>query len=96
MEKFKPIGYKYIENYLKENNINVLPYYRESYIKESGIHIVTQKNEIKIHYYPKKYEVNEDIFSNLEFSLKHEGLNLLLIKELFKIVSEKEVESYLK
>ena len=95
MKKVKPIGYKYIENYLQQHNIAILPYFRESYISESSIYKTIQENNTEVHLYPKKYETEDNLFSNLEFAIKHEGLNLLLIKKLFEILPETEVKSYI-
>ena len=85
-----PIGYKAICEQLK---LNVLPHYRESYIAKIGRGKTIVENHREIHIYPKIYaiESEQDIYANLEFALKHEGINLEIIRELFEQIEKKEL-----
>lgn len=78
-----PIGYKAISEKL---NLNVLPHYRESYIALHGRGKTIIENNHEVHIYPKSYALNDhnDLLENLEFALKHDGINLEIIKSLFE------------
>lgn len=90
-----PIGYKAISEQLK---LSTVPHYRESYIAKLGRGKTIIENHREIHVYPKHYALkNEhDLFANLEFALKHEGINLEIIKALFERMDKKEIIEHIK
>jgi hypothetical protein len=88
-----PIGYLAICTHF---GLVTLPYYRQSYIALHGRGKTIIENNNEIHIYPKTYALNDalDMLANLEFALKHEGINLAIIKQLFhrldiKLITEK-------
>lgn len=89
-----PVGYTYIRKYLKEHNIETFPYYRESYIRKSGVTKITETPEKVTYYYLKKYQPEDNLFSQLEFALRNEGFDLELIEKFFKILPENEIKNY--
>ncbi|MFH0924286.1 MAG: Fic family protein [bacterium] len=90
-----PVGYKYIEEYLKNKNIEVFPYFRESYIRKSGVTKITETPEKITYYYLKKYQPEDTLFSQLEFALRNEGVNLEIIEKLFQVLPEEEIKNYI-
>jgi len=89
-----PVGYKAIYQRL---SLRTFPHYRESYIAPQGRGKVIIENHHEIHIYPKSYALkNEnDLLENLEFALKHEGINLEIIKALFEQIETHLVFTYI-
>lgn len=89
-----PIGYKAICEKLK---LNTLPHYRESYIALHGRGKTINNNHHEIHIYPKSYALRneDDLLDNLEFALKHDGMNFEIIKSLFERINKAEVVNYI-
>ena len=85
-----PVGYQAICTQL---NIATLPHFCESYIAMQGRGKTIIENNHEIHIYPKTYALKnpQDLLANLEFALKHEGINLLIIKQLFQRVDIKQI-----
>ncbi len=90
-----PIGYKAIQEKLQ---LNTLPHYRESYIATHGRGRVIIDNDHEIHIYPKSYALKnaEDLFANLEFALKYDGINLEIIKAFFEKMNKSNIVSHIK
>lgn len=88
-EKISPVGYAAL---LKLFPIKAIPHFRSSYILEPGL----LKQLDDSYYYPKKYFKKEfhDPFAQLEFALKHEGLNLEILSQVFKFLEPSAVETY--
>lgn len=93
--KNKPIGYKAICEML---NLSTIPHYRESYVAMHGRGKSIIDNRYETHIYPKTYALKDDkdLLSNLEFALKHEGINLEIIKGLFFHLDAKTVAERVK
>ena len=49
-----------------------------------------EKDEWKV--YPAKYNPDENLYKQLIFALKYEGVNLLVLKKLFEVLSSVEME----
>lgn len=90
------VGYVFIKNYLKKHNIDVLPNYRESYIVPKGGQRIIQTPSVTKYYYRRSYKPKDGLWGQVEFAIKYEGINLEILKQFFSVVSEKEVEEYVK
>ena len=94
-ENAVPIGY---EALIQKYNLQVIPHFRSSYIIAQGSKQIIKEDHREVYLFPKKYILKdmENPFSHLEFALKHEGVHLHLIQELFQHIKKSEIESYLK
>ena len=90
-----PVGYQAICEELK---FTTLPHFRESYITIQGRGKTEVVNNHEIHIYPKTYALqhHQDLLENLEFALKHEGMNLQIIKHLFTNVDKSIITERIK
>ncbi len=90
-----PIGYKAIEEIIGYRGI---PHYRESYVVLRGRGKTIIDGDHELHLYLKTYALKneKDLLENLEFGLKHEGINLALIEALFKTIEKKRVIEHIK
>ena len=89
------VGYQAIYEQLK---LTTLPHFRESYIAMQGRGKTMIENNHEIHIYPKTYALQnqQDLLENLEFALKHEGINLEIIKQLFLKINKDQITNHIK
>lgn len=84
------VGYQALIDQL---NLSALPHYRSSFIKTQGRLTNTHINHHEIHEYPKSYRPRnlDDPFTQLEFALKHDGINLEIISAFFNVTKKKKL-----
>lgn len=89
------IGYQAICEQLK---LASLPHFSESYIAMHGRGKTVIDNNHEMHIYPKSYALKnpQDLLENLEFALKHEGMNLEIIEQLFRSLDKNEITKKIK
>src|SRR3990167_4762669 len=89
------VGYQAICEQLK---LAILPHFRESYIATQGRGKTVIEHNHEIHIYPKTYALKNqyDLLENLEFALKHEGMNLEIIKHLFSTINANQIAMHIK
>jgi len=89
-----PIGYAGLVHLY---SIAALPHYRNSFLIQGSFHSEKQGFE-ELYYYPKKYFSKDlgDPFHHIEFAIKHEGINLELLKYAFANLQSEEVEAYVR
>jgi hypothetical protein len=70
---------------IKQFNLSVMPAYCVSYVKASGSFSQSTMGGVTTYEYPKSYMPAslDDYFTQLEFALKHEGVNLEILQQLF-------------
>lgn len=93
MEKIA-IGYSAL---VEQYDLKIIPHYRASYVRMQGQGQVRAKEDhLEIHIYPKSYALKNpsDPFAQLEFALKHDGLNLEIIKAFFTVIEKKQITNY--
>ena len=78
-EKIVPAGYEVIVNKL---GLDCVPHFRASYVSP-GTGRVAVEGDRELHYYSKKYYPGCDLFENLVFALKYDGVNLEILKKVF-------------
>jgi len=87
--KLKSVGYKAL---IDRFGIDSLPNWHYSFI---SIDTHTYKKEIKngivYEIYPKKYAINDSVMEHLEFALKYDGVNLVLLSLIFDKIEEQEI-----
>lgn len=87
-----PIGYVALVERL---GLNVVPHYRASYVARRGTLREIQADGVHQFIYPISYLPDDSTGSHLEFSLKHDGTNLEILKAVFTAVDQEEIESYI-
>lgn len=90
-----PIGYKAICEKLQ---LKALPHYRESHITPHGRGKILTGQTPEVHILPKTYALTDenDLFAQLEFALKHEGINLAIIKAFFEKTEKSAITQHVK
>jgi hypothetical protein len=89
----EPVGYRFLVEHFR---LEVMAHYRWSYIglgwdfKEFKY----EHNNVELHLFPKSYQIKKDPVSHLEFALKHEGMNLAIIKQAFSKIGSQPVTDY--
>lgn len=88
------IGYQAL---IEQLCLRVLPHYRQSWVTEQGRGGMEEKYGREIHIYPKTYALDNpsDLLANLEFALKHEGMNLEIIRALFQHLQTAQLVEYI-
>jgi hypothetical protein len=87
------VGYRAL---VEKYQLNVVPHYRWSFIIPSGARRSLQGLGPEIYLYDRDYAVEnpKNSLHQLEFALKHEGLNLEIVRALFTHVQHDEVFNY--
>ena len=87
------VGYKHIKNKL---NLPDFPIYCTSYVLESGSRRTVVHGGCLEEYYPKSYFPGDSVFDHLVFSLKYEGIDLLILKNVFKRIDPAELVEFIR
>lgn len=90
----EPIGYRAL---VDKYNLVVIPHFRWSYLIARGARRIIEDETPTLYLYDQGYVLDnpDDPFQQLSFALKHEGLNLEIIKGFFASVSSEAVEHYI-
>ncbi|MFT4551831.1 MAG: hypothetical protein ACI9S8_000452 [Chlamydiales bacterium] len=94
-DELRAIGYLAL---IEMFHIESLPHYRCSYVAKRGQRRTSKENAHEVHVYPKGYSLKDenDPMQHLEFALKHEGVNLLLLKAIFHYLDARQIEAFVK
>ncbi len=89
-----PVGYQTLVNLF---NLQVVPHYRASYVSLTGAKRTYTERNREVYVYPKEYALSDpnDPFLNLEFAIKHEGMNLSIIKLVFEQLPTQKIVDYI-
>lgn len=90
----EPIGYRFLVEHFK---IEVIAHYRWSYVGPGWDSKEFKYDDInlELHLYPKSYQIDRDPLKQLEFALKHEGLNLAIIKQALTNMGRQEIINHI-
>lgn len=88
------IGYRYLVEFFK---LEVISHYRWSYVGPGwdSKEFKYEQGHIELHLYPKSYQIGTNPLCHLEFALKHEGFNLLIIKKALQQIGSEAVIEYI-
>ena len=84
----KPAGYQAL---IQRYGLPVPPHHRSSYIVEKGRRRTVVEGGREVHLYPPVYRPEDTLVGHLEFALKHEGVNLEILRCLFETIGDREV-----
>jgi hypothetical protein len=87
------MGYKALIDQLQ---LSVIPHYRQSFVTSGERGRISIENNQEIHIYPKTYGVKHanDLFEQLEFALKYDGINLEILQAVFSGIDVLDVQNY--
>jgi len=90
----QPIGYRFL---VEKYQIETPAHYRWSYAgpKWEKRKVKIDNQYLSLHFYPRSFLLENDPFQHLEFALKHEGLNLLIIKKFFANIPQDKIVDYI-
>lgn len=89
-----PAGYQAL---IEKLSLKIMPHYRRSYITFEGQGSEGRlQDSIEIYIYPKRYLPKDTLCSQLEFSLKYDGVNLEILKAVFAASGKAELLDYIR
>ena len=89
----RPAGYAYL---LDMMGLAGMPHWHTSFVSSSGTHRSKVQDGTTEDIYPVRYWPGEKVGDHLEFALKYDGVNLGLLAQIFKKVSQDELTEYIK
>lgn len=87
------IGYSWLA---ERFGVVTLPYWRESRVLAKGVRRLVEKDGRKIEYLLAARDHGDDVFAQLEFALKREGLHLELLRKVLPLLEGGEVTAYIR
>lgn len=89
----KPLGYKKL---VEDFDLKVIPHYCWSYVslKSERRNCYFKDQNLTLSIYPNTYARSDNVFEDLEFALKHEGLNLYILKAVLKKLEPSKIATY--
>lgn len=91
LPQHRPIGYSWLAARFA---IVTMPYWRESRALMKGAQRVIDKDGRLIESIPASRAPGDDVFDQLEFALKREGLHLELLRKLMPLLQRDELTAY--
>ncbi|MBI5346126.1 MAG: Fic family protein [Chlamydiae bacterium] len=90
----KALGYKKL---LEIFNLKDIPHFCWSYAspKWEKRKLYFNEQNLILNIYPPSYLLSDNIFDHLEFAIKHEGINFLILKQVLLKISPSEVTKYI-
>lgn len=89
----RPAGYAYL---LDKMELTGMSHWHTSFVSSSGAHRSKVQDGAIEDIYPVRYWPGEKVGDHLEFALKYDGVNLGLLIQIFKKVSQDELTGYIK
>lgn len=89
----KPAGYTFL---VGEHGLDVLPNWHASEIGGATAHRTETADGYVREVYPAKYWPGEGTADHLEFALKYDGTNLLILAKLFEIIPTEAITDYVR
>lgn len=75
----KPLGYRWL---VEAFGLNVMPHWKECRALEKGSRRTVERERKVIEYLPASQDPGDDVFAQLEFALRKEGVHLGLLRKL--------------
>ena len=90
----RPLGYRKL---VEDFNLKTISHFCWSYISPKSerktFHYKDQN--LTLYIYPNNHPPSKDIFEDLEFALKHEGVNLFILKKVLMLIELSKITSYI-
>lgn len=88
----KPAGYQWLA---ERFDVVVMPHWRETRILTRGARRLVESSGRQVEYLPAAQDPGEDVFSQLEFALRKEGLHLELLRKVLVRIPPREMAGHL-
>src|SRR6184192_274626 len=88
-----PAGYAQL---IRRYNLAVIPNWHESAVASTGGHRIELASGLVREVYPAKYWPGDNLGDHLEFALKYDGTNLLILAKLFATAPQGEVTAHVR
>jgi hypothetical protein len=90
----KPLGYKKL---VEDFDLKVIPHHCWSYVspKSERRQYYFKDQNLTLYIYPNTYARTDSVFENLEFALKHEGLNFYILKQVLTKLKPTDLVTYI-
>ena len=88
----KPAGYAKI---IQQHNLAVIPNWHESNITTGQASRLEAPNGQVREFFPAAYDPGDELTAQLEFALKYDGINLLILSKLFAVVPQETIGTYI-
>jgi Fic family protein len=86
----KSIGYSEL---IRRFNLDAFPHWKVSYLSSKQVQKSYVEDGIFVEVYTPRYDPGTGLAGQLTFALKHEGINLEVLGDLFRIVPPEEIAS---
>jgi hypothetical protein len=81
---------------IERYKLDVIPNWRKSYISTTTTHRIDLTGRVTEEVYPSKYWPGDGLGDHLEFALKYDGTNLLILDALFQKTEVENIVEYIK
>lgn len=88
-----PAGYRWLA---ERFSVVTMPHWRETRILTRGVRRVVTTNGRQVEYLPAAQEPGDDVFSQLEFALRREGLHLELLRKVLVRIPAQDLTEHLR
>jgi len=89
---YRPAGYEALIN---RYSLDVMPNWHHSFVsKDSQVHRIQKDGDAVHESYPEKYWPGDSVGEQLEFALKYDGVNLIILLGIFEALAENELLEY--
>ena len=92
-KRFKVVGYGAL---LERSRLNPLPHWCVSYITPKGERKTVVAPDLTTEIYPARYDPGDSVGDHLEFALKYEGVNLEILKAVFRATDTGDLMAYVR
>jgi hypothetical protein len=89
----RPVGYTKL---IQENDLVAIPNWHQSTITDGAVSRRESANGFVQESFRKAYEPDDDLGAQLEFAFKYDGINLLILTKLFKVVAKESIIQYVR
>ncbi|MCB1132765.1 MAG: cell filamentation protein Fic, partial [Verrucomicrobiae bacterium] len=88
-----PVGYQWLA---ERFDVVTMPYWRETRILTKGARRLVETNGQQVEYLPAAQDPGDDLFTQLEFALRKEGLHLELLRKVLVRISAQDLTEHLR
>lgn len=87
-----PAGYQWLA---ERFSVVTMPHWRETRILVRGVRRLVTTNGRQVEYLPAAQDPGDDVFNQLEFALRKEGLHLELLRKVLVLIPAKDLTEHL-
>ena len=84
----KPAGYGAL---IADLGLDTLPPWHSSFVRQRGSQVASTSPAGTVVHYPPSYDPDQTPLAQLEFALKHDGINLEVLRAAFEILDPREI-----